>query len=85
MPKLREEISDKFESVVGKKAKVYATSGTPGKTLVKNIGPMVELVDAYRSMVGKIKYYATKIAPMICKAVAVHLSNVGTEHWKALE
>jgi hypothetical protein len=88
MPKMIEEISDKFEKVIGKKAKVYATPGTTGKTLVKNTGPMVEL-DAYRSIVGKIMYYATKIAPEICNAVrelAGHLvSNPGTEHWKALE
>jgi hypothetical protein len=43
-------------------AKVCATPGTPGKTLKKNEGTMVDL-DAYRSIVGKIMYYATKIAP----------------------
>jgi hypothetical protein len=66
---------------------VYATPGTPGNTLVKNTGPMVEL-DANRSIVDKIKYYATQIAPEICSAVrelAEHLSNPGAEHWKALE
>jgi hypothetical protein len=26
-------------------------------------------IDAYRSIVGKIMYYATKIAPEICNAV----------------
>jgi hypothetical protein len=48
---------------------------------------LVEL-DAYISIVGKIMYYATKIAPDICNAVrelAGHLSNPGAEHWKALE
>jgi hypothetical protein len=48
---------------------------------------MVEL-DTYRSIVGKIMYYATKLAPEICNAVrelAGHLSNPGAEHWKALE
>jgi Reverse transcriptase (RNA-dependent DNA polymerase) len=55
MPKMIEEISDKFQKVVGKKAKVYAMSGTPGKTLGKKTGPTVEL-DAYRSTVGKIAY-----------------------------
>jgi hypothetical protein len=87
MAKMIEEISDKFEKVVGKKAKVYATPGTPEKTSVKNTGPMVEL-DAYRSIVGKIMYYATKIAPEIChedRDLAGHLSNPGAEHWKALE
>jgi hypothetical protein len=85
MPKMIEEISDKFEKVIGKKSKVYVTPGTPGKTLVKNTGPMVEL-DAYRSIVGKIMYYATKIAPEICNSVrelAGHLSSLVAEHWKA--
>jgi hypothetical protein len=61
--------------------------GAPGKTLVKNTGSMVELY-ANRSIVGKIMYYATKIAPAICNAVrelAGHLSNPGAEHWKAIE
>jgi hypothetical protein len=48
---------------------------------------MVDL-DGYRSIVGKIMYYATKIAPEICNAVrelAGHLSNPGEDYWKALE
>jgi hypothetical protein len=63
----------------GKKAKVYATPGTPGKTLRKNEGDMIDL-DTYRSIVGKIMYNATKIAPEICNVVrelAGHLSNSG--------
>jgi hypothetical protein len=69
MPKMTEEINDKFEKVVGKKAKIYATLGIPGMTLVKYTGPMVEL-NAYRLIVGKIMYYATKIAPeIICQTL----------------
>jgi hypothetical protein len=82
-----DEISEKFEKARGKKAKVYATPETPGKTLRKNEGAMID-IDAYRSIVGKIIYYATKIAPDICNAVrelAGHFSNPGEEHWKALE
>jgi Reverse transcriptase (RNA-dependent DNA polymerase) len=70
----------------GKKAKVYATAGTPGKTLRKNVGAMIGL-DAYRSIVGKIMYYATNLAPEICNTVlelAGHLSNPGQDHWKTL-
>jgi hypothetical protein len=82
-----EEINERFGKASGKKAKVYATPGTPGKTLRKNEGTMLGL-DAYRSIVGKIMYYATKISPEICNAVrelAGHLSNPGKDHWKALE
>jgi hypothetical protein len=46
MPKMIDEISEKFEKARGKKAKVYATPGTPGKTLRKNEGAMIDL-DAY--------------------------------------
>jgi hypothetical protein len=35
MPKMIDEISEKFEQARGKKAKEYATPGTPGKTLKK--------------------------------------------------
>jgi hypothetical protein len=76
MPKTIDKISEKFEKATGKKAKVYATPGTPGKTSRKNEGAMIDL-DAYRSNVGKIMYYATKIGPEICNAVrelAGHLS-----------
>ena len=87
MPNMVKEIGDKFEAATGKRAKRYATPGAPGKTLRKNQGPMIDL-DNYRSIVGKIMYYATKIAPDVSNAareLATHLSNPGTEHWRALE
>jgi hypothetical protein len=56
-----DEISEKFEKARGKKAKVYATPVTQGKTLRKNEGAMIDF-DAYKSIVGKIMYSATKIA-----------------------
>jgi hypothetical protein len=48
MPKMLDEISEKFEQARGKKAKVYATPETPGKTLRKNEGNMMD-IDAYWS------------------------------------
>jgi hypothetical protein len=77
MPKMIDEISEKFEKSRGKPANVYATLGTPGKMLRKNKGTMVD-IDGYRSIVGTIMYYATKIAPEIRNTVrelAGHLSN----------
>jgi hypothetical protein len=68
MPKMIEEISEKFEKARGKPAKIYATLGIPGKMLRKNEGTMVDL-DAFKSIVGKIMYYATKIVTEICNAV----------------
>jgi hypothetical protein len=87
MPKMVEEITQKFFKATGKEAKEYDTPGPPGKTLRKNEGPIIEL-DEYRSIVGKIMYFATKLCPDVsnsARELASHLSNPGVEHWKALE
>ena len=42
----------------------------------------------YRSMVGKVMYLMTNLAPDLAnpaRELAQHLSNIGKEHWKALE
>jgi hypothetical protein len=55
--------------------------------LEKNQGE-IENLDDYRSIVGKIMYYTTKLAPElsnVARELATHLSNPGKEHWKALE
>jgi hypothetical protein len=86
MPKMVKEICEKYQQATGKRAKKFSTLGAPGKTLQKNEGKMID-IDSYRSIAGKIMYYATKIAPHICNAVrelACHLSNPGKEHWEAL-
>jgi hypothetical protein len=44
-------------------------------------------MEAYRSIVGKIMYYTTKIAPELSnvgRELADHLSNPNEDHWKAL-
>jgi hypothetical protein len=53
--------------------------------LTKNTGELKDL-DNYMSIVGKILYFATKVAPEISNAardLASHLSNPGDEHWRA--
>jgi len=87
MPKMIQDIKVKFEQATGKPAKTAPTPGFPHQMLRKNTG-QVHRLDDYRSIVGKIMYYATKLAPEISNAardLASHLSNPGLEHWKALE
>jgi hypothetical protein len=87
MPKMVEEIVEKYNNNADRVAKNGGTPGFPGKTLKKNEGKTVKM-EAYRSIVGKIMYYTTKIAPELSNAVrelAGHLSNPSEEHWKALE
>ena len=87
MPKMIKEIEEKYTATTGKAAKAAATPGYPGTTLSKNTGETVKL-DEYRSIVGKLMYFMTKIAPEICNAVrelSSHMTNPGVSHWKALE
>jgi hypothetical protein len=82
-----EDIKQKYKEATGKEAKPAPTPGFPGQILTKNKGHTLK-IDEYRSIVGKIMYYTTKIAPELSNAsrdLATHLSNPGIEHWKALE
>ena len=88
MPKLIEEIIDNYKIATGKEAKIYTTPGyTQEKCPMKHTGDPVKL-DAYRSLVGKVMYYTTKLAPELSNAarerLASHLSNPGEEHWHEL-
>jgi hypothetical protein len=84
---MRDEIVRSYENFKGKEIKEMTTPGFPRKHLVKYDGEPVNL-DEYRSIVGKILYYAKKVAPDMNNAVrelAQFLSKPGPDHWKALE
>jgi hypothetical protein len=86
LPKTREEIINHFEKVTGKTVKEAQTPGYPRKYLRKHEGEP-DRIDEYRSIVGKILYYAKKVSPDMNNAareLAQFLSNPGPEHWKAL-
>jgi hypothetical protein len=81
-----EEIIGNYKKVTGKDSKIYTTPGTPGKCLLKHTGEQVK-IDEYRSLVGKVMYYITKIAPELsstARELASHLSNPGEGHWMEL-
>ena len=87
MTKLEDEIVESFENIIGKNVKETETPGYPNKFLRKNQGEPVKMSE-YRSMVGKVMYLMTKLAPDLAnpaRELAQHLSNPGKEHWKALE
>jgi transposase InsO family protein len=86
MPQLINEIVKLYENTSGKPAKNFSTPGAPGKTLMKHQGEPKDL-DQYRSLVGKIMYLTTKLAPELSNAsreLASHLSNPNESHWQAL-
>lgn len=87
MPKMVQEIEDAFVAARGRKPKAAPTPGYPGKMLRKNDGETIMLKE-YRSIVGKIMYYTTKIGPEMASAardLASHMADPGEEHWKHLE
>ncbi len=87
MKKLEDEIVQTYEKIIGREVKTYETPGVPNKYLSKNEGPTVNMTD-YRSMVGKIMYLTSKLAPDLAngaRELAQHLSNPGEDHWKALD
>ena len=87
MNKMVDEIDEAFQEATGKRAKFAKTPGFPGKMLSKNEGEIVN-INAYRSLVGKLLYYMTKVAPEMANAVrdlSSHMSNPGEDHWKSLE
>ena len=59
MPKLIEEVEEKFEEMTGKKASKKSTPGTPGKVLRKEGKKLDAKGHAmYRSIVGKLMFFA---------------------------
>jgi hypothetical protein len=77
MPKWIEEIITNYKKATRKEAKLSSVPATPEKCLRKHEGQPVKL-DEFRSLVGKIMYYTTKLA---AKELSSHLSNPGEDHW----
>jgi hypothetical protein len=48
----------------------------------------IENISEYRSIVGKVMFYASKVGPnLVCSSqeLATHMSNPGEEHWKGIK
>lgn len=86
MDRKRDDIINSFEEMEKKQYKVRKTPAAPGSVLKKHEGEAIRIED-YRSMIGKIMYYATKVGPKIVNAIrelATHMGCPGEEQWKAL-
>jgi hypothetical protein len=87
MTKLESEIVETYEKLTGKNVKAADTPGFPNSVLSKNDDETV-MMSEYRSLVGKVMYLMTKLAPDLAnpaRELAQHLSNPGEQHWKALD
>ena len=87
MPKMEEEIIETYEKYAGETVKPQSTPGYPGKTLQKHDGEPVD-VDQYRSLIGKLLYYMTKVAPEMsnaCRELSTYMDSPGPDHWKSVK
>ena len=80
------EIIKSFEEATCTIAKTYKTPGKPKELLEKHEGEPVMHSD-YRSILGKLMFYVTKISPecsFSCGQLARQMHNPGPEHWEAM-
>jgi len=89
MPKMVNEIKTAYINATGKSPRAASTPGYPGKCLIRSTDEEEEVkTTEYRSIVGKLMYYMTKIGPELANAVwelAGQMVKPNKEHWKALE
>ena len=81
------DIVNSYEEHTQTKVKEYDTPGTPNKNLIKNDQDIVNL-DEFRSLVGKLMFFTTKVCPKIgaaTRALSSHMSNPGVQHWNAMK
>ena len=88
MERKRQDIVDSYEKLIKKVVKVRKTPAPPGLVLRKSDEDEPHDITNYRSLVGKVMFYATKICPKIVNAtreLATHMSNPNKEHWKFMD
>ena len=88
MKRNAEEIIKFYEKVCKKEARAAKTPAFQNTVLSKNDSDEPIMLEEYRSLVGKLMYYAVKVGPDCANAVrdlARHMKNPGVEHWKAME
>lgn len=80
------EIIKCYEDTVGKVPRKQKAPGKPGELLSKNEGETVNHSN-YRTILGKLMFYVTKISPecsYACGQLARQMHNPGSEHWEAM-
>jgi len=89
MPKMVQEIKQAYAHATGRSAKEAKTPGYPGTCLKRAIEEEEAIkTTEYRSIVGKLMYYMTKVAPELANAVrelAGQMIKPNGTHWKAVE
>ena len=80
-------VINKLERFLQREVKVKSSPGKPNEYLQKFDADSVN-IDEYRSLVGQIMFFTTKLCPKTgnaCRALSGFTSNPNEIHWKALE
>ena len=89
MPEMAKAIVLDFEKHIGREVKGTRTPGYPGTSLIKGDAKEEPVhMEMYRSLVGKIMYYTTKIGPDIANAareLSGFMQSPNSSHWRAME
>jgi hypothetical protein len=89
MPKMIREMNKAFQVARGKPARKAATPRFPRKMLRKSEeGIEPSMITEYRSIVGNILYYTTKVGQDMengARELSWNMSNPNEEHWKVIE
>ena len=80
------EVIRSYEQATGLTPRIQKTPGKPGEVLTKHEGTPHKHAD-YRSVLGKLMFYVTKISPecsYACGQLARQMHNPGEQHWEAM-
>ena len=69
-----------YEKCTGSDVKVHKTPGAPGTTLSESELEETKDIDKYRSFVGQLMWYTSKVGPDVensARELAFHTSNPG--------
>jgi len=87
MNKKLKAIVEAYEKYIDKNVNAYDTPETPGLYLDKHEGDPV-IINKYRSFVGKITFFTTKLSPKTGSATRTlsgHMSSPDPLHWKLMD
>ena len=78
---------ESYEKYTESDVKVQKTPGAPGTTLSKSDLEELYNIYNYRSFMGHLMWYTSKVGPDVSNAVrelAVHMIHTGPKYWKVL-
>ena len=87
MNKYVKKLVEGYKKYNGSDLKVQKTPGDMGITISKSDLQETDNISKYRSFVGKLMWYKTKVGPDVANSareLAVQMSHLGMEHWKTL-